>query len=274
MSTTIDQAFITQFDQDLHFAYQQKASKLRDFVRRKTGVSGESVKFQKYGKGTASQKTRHGEITPMNPVHTNVSATLADWYAGDYVDKLDEYKVNIDEKNAILNTGAMALGRKIDDLIVTAAYTSTNIIDQSANQFDLDVLLAGVENLLGSEAIMEGGVTVALNTPQFMQLYKIDEFKRADYRRQAGEIDNPIAGVKRFMDMNFVHLNSLTSATSVSDCLIFDKSSIGLAEAKETETDIDWVGPKAAHFVNSMLSAGACLIDEEGCGILKVKDTP
>lgn len=274
MSTTIDQAFINQYDADLHLAYQQFGSKLRDFVRVKQGVSGQKVYFQKYGKGSASQKTRHGDITPMNATHTNVSVTLEDWYAGDYVDRLDEYKINIDERKAILSTAAGALGRKVDEQLITAAYTTTNIIDQSANLFTLDVLLAGVEALLGNDVFEgpEGMVTVVLKTKQWLALHKIDEFKSADFRKQAGQMDMAISGVKRFMGMNFVHSNLLTTATGVSDCLIFDKRSLGLGEAKGVETDIDWVGPKASHFVNSMMSSGAVLIDINGCGKLKVKD--
>nr|BDT27295.1 phage capsid protein [Bacteriovorax sp. HI3] len=274
MSTTIDQAFIQQYDTDLHLAYQQHGSKLRDFVRKKSGVSGEKVTFQKYGKGEATQKTRHGAITPMNPVHTKVAVTLEDWYAGDYVDKLDEYKVNIDERQAILSTGAGALGRKVDAQLIAAAYTSTNIINQATNTFSLDVLFAGIEAMLGAD-VFEGAdfdVTVVLKTKQWLALHKIDEFKSADYRKQNGQMDMKIAGVKQFMGMNFVHSNLLATATGVSDCIIFDKRSLGLGEAKGTETDIWWNGEKASHFVNSMMSSGAVLVDALGCGILKVKD--
>ena len=274
MSTTIDQAFIQQYDTDLYIAYQQFGSKLRDFVRLKHGVSGQQVTFQKYGKGAASQKTRHGDITPMNAVHSNAKVTLEDWYAGDYVDKLDEYKINIDEKKAILTTGAGALGRKTDELIIAAAYTSANIIDQSANTFSLDVLFAGIENMLGADVFdgPEHQVSVILKTKQWLALHKIEEFKNADYRKNNGQMDMKISGVKQFMGLNFIHSNLLTTATGVSDCLVFDKRALGLGEAKGIETDIDWEGKKAAHFVNSMMSSGAVLIDQIGCGVLKVKD--
>ena len=115
-------------------------------------------------------------------------------------------------------------------------------------------------------------VNVVLRTPQWMKLYTLEEFKSADYRKNNGQMDQKIAGVKQFMGMNFIHSNQLDSNAGVSDCLIFDKRAIGLGEAKGTETDIWWNGEKAAHFVNSMMSSGACLIDELGCGILKVKD--
>jgi hypothetical protein len=53
----------------------------------------------------------------MNLDHQPVTCTLADYYAGDYVDKLDELKTNIDERGVIAQSGANALGRKSDDLI-------------------------------------------------------------------------------------------------------------------------------------------------------------
>lgn len=281
MATSIDQSFITQFDSDLHMAYQQFGSKLHDFVRVKTGVKGASVTFQKYGNGTAVSKTRHGDIAPMNPIHSTAVATLTDWYAGDYVDKLDEYKFNVDERKAILMTGAAALGRKVDDLIITAANTTTNLIDQSANVFTLDSLMAGISNLLGNEVFdgPENQVTVVLGVSQWTKLLTLKEFASSDYRRQAGMFgDQKLSGVKQFLGMNFILSTRLSPATIATvagagtDCLIFDKKAIGLGEAKGTETDIDWVGPKASHFVNSMLSAGVCLIDPIGVGKLRLKN--
>ena len=64
----------------------------KNLVRVVNGVSGESVKFQKVAKGSATTKARHAEVVAMNIVHTNVTATLSDFYASDYVDKLDELK--------------------------------------------------------------------------------------------------------------------------------------------------------------------------------------
>lgn len=285
MPNTIDASFITQYDTDLHMAYQQYGSKLHDFVRVKNGVKGSTVTFQKYGTGTAVSKTRNGDITPMNPAHTTAIATLTDWYAGEYVDKLDEYKNNIDERKAILMTGAGALGRKCDDLIIAAANTTTNLIDRSTLVFSLDTLMAGIENLLGNEVFdgPEGQVTVVLGLNQWTKLLTLKEFASSDYRRAAGMFgDQKVNGVKQFLGMNFVMSNRLakagnpatgtTASTETTDCLIFDKKAIGLGEAKGTETDIDWVGPKAAHWVNSMLSAGACLIDPIGVGKLRLKN--
>jgi hypothetical protein len=59
MSTTIDQAFIKQFEREVHDAYQRQGSKLRNTVRTINKVKGSSAVFQKVGKGTASTKSTH-----------------------------------------------------------------------------------------------------------------------------------------------------------------------------------------------------------------------
>ena len=110
MANTIDQAFIKQFETDVHLAYQRMGSKLRNTIRS-TNVSGNVARFQKIGTGTASTKSRNGNVTPMELAHTNVEVTMADFYAAEYIDKLDELKTNINERQAIAESAAAALGR-------------------------------------------------------------------------------------------------------------------------------------------------------------------
>jgi hypothetical protein len=46
LSTSIDQAFIKQFEEEVHQAYQRMGSKLRNTVRVKNSVRGSSTVFQ------------------------------------------------------------------------------------------------------------------------------------------------------------------------------------------------------------------------------------
>ena len=96
MSISVDQVFIKQFEADVHLAYQQMGTKLRSTIRSKTGVVGTSTTFQKVGRGIASTKSRHGIVPVMNLNHTPVECTLQDYYAGDWIDALDELKTNVD----------------------------------------------------------------------------------------------------------------------------------------------------------------------------------
>ena len=54
--------------------------------------------------------------------------------------------------------------------------------------------------------------------------------------------------------------NAVTTAT----CFLFHKSAIGFASGADVTTDITWHGDHAAHFINSMMSQGAGLIDDDG----------
>ena len=95
MATSITNSFITQYERDVHDVFQREGSVLKPTVRFKSDVVGSVATFQKIGTGTATTKARHGTITPMNQTHTAISTTLADFYAGDWVDKLDEAKINL-----------------------------------------------------------------------------------------------------------------------------------------------------------------------------------
>ena len=92
MSTDVSDAFVAKYLAEFHEAYQQMGSKLRNCVRLKTGIIGSTAIFQTGGKGSAGLKTRHGNVPLMNATHATATATLADYYAADYVDKLDELK--------------------------------------------------------------------------------------------------------------------------------------------------------------------------------------
>ena len=119
MSLSVDQVFIKQFEADVHLAYQQMGTKLRSTIRSKSGVVGSSTTFQKVGKGIASTKSRHGIVPVMNLNHTPVECVLQDYYAGDWIDALDELKTNVDERRVVASAGAYALGRKTDEATAT-----------------------------------------------------------------------------------------------------------------------------------------------------------
>jgi hypothetical protein len=116
MSTTVETSFSRHFQIEVHLAYQRMGSKLRNTVRTKNDIKGSSTTFQKVGKGTASTKARHGKVPVMNIDHTPVEIALQDYYAGDWVDALDEIKMAHDERSVVTNAGAYALGRKTGGL--------------------------------------------------------------------------------------------------------------------------------------------------------------
>jgi hypothetical protein len=267
MSTTIDQAFITQYEDEVHNAYQQIGSKLRNVVRLKTNIKGSIVQFPIYGKGLAQQKSRHGDIPVMNAAHTNASATMEDWYGADYIDDLDEIKTNIDERSAATNAGANALGRKIDSLIIAAArlnLDSGQKIAVSTTGLVKVKILEAFEILNNADVPDDGQRVAVIGAHQWNELLNLTEFKSADY---VGSSDLPwLSGTqaKRWMNTLWLMSSQLPLESTTRYVLLFHKSAIGLGEGKSVTTTIERVAQKDSWLASSKLSAGAKRIDDEG----------
>ena len=58
MSTSVNTAFVTQWNDEVRQAYQQKGSKLRDAFRVFTGVTGYTYKFHKLGAAGTGTNSR------------------------------------------------------------------------------------------------------------------------------------------------------------------------------------------------------------------------
>src|SRR5690606_41494331 len=101
MSTSIEQAFVKHFQADVHMAYQRMGSKLRSTIRSKNNIRGASTVFQKVGQGTASTKSRHGQIPVMNLNREPVECHLADYYAGHWTHQPGALKPKPAQRDAI-----------------------------------------------------------------------------------------------------------------------------------------------------------------------------
>jgi hypothetical protein len=281
LSTTIDQAFVVQYEKDVHHIFQLEGGMLRPSVRMKTNVNGSSTTFQKIAKGVATTKARHGTITPMNQTHTAISCSLSDFYAGDWVDKLDEAKINIDERMAIAKGGAWALGRKVDNQIITVLDTTTEstiTITVTSKAAILASLLELCEALDDNDVPNDGGRYGLLTPRAWSQAMTVQEFNRASYVGANGMSFTEGAPLsQKWKAWNGVlwkvHTDLPGKGTSTAKVFAYHKNAVGYAtgahagnaaENEAVSADITWHGDRASHFVNHMMSGGACLIDTTG----------
>jgi hypothetical protein len=258
MANTIDVAFIKQFESEVHMAYQRMGSKLRNTVRTVGNVAGSTVRFQKIGTGSASTKSRNGDITAMELTHTQVEATMADHYAAEYIDKLDELKTNIDERQAVAQSAAAALGRKTDEILYTAmdaGANSTQIHDTSSALEKADLL--SLFETFGSANIPEdGGRFLAMHPKGYADL----SFPSSDF---VGEQNLPYAGgmtMKEFLGFKIFSTSAITAGKNMA----YHTSAVGLGINSDVQTEINYVPQKAAHLATSMMSMGATVIDDNG----------
>lgn len=262
MANTIDTAFIKQFESEVHIAYQRMGSKLRGTVRTAGNVAGNIVRFQKIGTGSASTKSRNGNITPMELTHTTVEATMTDHYAAEFIDKLDELKTNIDERQAVATSAAAALGRKTDELLYTAmdaGANSTQIHDTSSALAKADLL--SLFETFGSANIPEDGNRyLAMHPKGYADLFLINEFASSDF---VGEQNLPFAGgmtMKEFLGFKIFSTSAITAGKNMA----YHTSAVGLGVNADVSTEVNYVPEKASHLATSMMSMGAVVIDDNG----------
>lgn len=118
--STVDVAFTNQYSANVYQLCQQRGSKMRNRVRNETVTSAQYRYFDRLGEAEAQDITsRHGN-TPLNEIaHTRRRLLPVDTNTATLMDKQDELKTLISPTSSYAQSQAMALGRKIDDRIIT-----------------------------------------------------------------------------------------------------------------------------------------------------------
>lgn len=282
MSTSIDTSFITSYEARVKEVFQRQGSQLKESVRVRDGVVGSTASFNKIGKGIATTKARHGTITPMNQSHTAPTCTLADFYAGDWVDKLDLAKTNVNERDLVAGGGAKALGRKCDDQIVTVFDTTTQTaiaLDVTSIATVRSHLVEAAEALWANDVDNDGEVYGLLTSRMWSQAMMLKEFASADYVGASGMAytEGPAIGKNKWKDWMGIkwkmHTGLPGHGGASAKGFIYHKQAVAYAIAESAgniagndavAADITWHGDRAAHFVNHMMSGQACMIDDTG----------
>lgn len=265
MSDTIDQSFVDQFESDVHLAYQRMGAKLLNTVRRKTNIVGQSTTFQTVGKGTAGTKSRHGQVPIMNLVHAPKKVTLEDHYAGEYIDKLDELKINHDEKMVASTSIAAALGRKSDEIIVTQMDAATTNQTATAGA----VTIGKIEEIFeffGNNDIPDDGQRFLGVSPQgWTDLQGITQFSSTDYVPES-ELPYKGAGMtaKRWNTFFVFMYSGWSKSAAIRTSMAWHKTAVGHASGAEVSLDITWQGKEQANLAVGSLSQGAVVIDDTG----------
>jgi len=271
---SIDVAFTKQFESEVHLAYQRMGSKLLNTVRRKTNVVGKSTTFQKIGKGTAGTKTRGGQVPILNLIHTNVECTLKDRYGGEFIDKLDELKIEHDERGAVTASIAGALGRASDADIVAIGdsfneeTTATGVLTQPK--------VEEAYEFFGDNDVPDDGQRFLAVAPQgWTDLMGLTPFASLDFVPE-GDLPFPRVGfsAKNWFSFNVFAFSGLTlTGGTVRQNLAYHKTAIGHASGQDVQMDITWQGKEQSHLAVGSMSMQACLIDDIGGYRLRSTET-
>ncbi len=269
---TIDQSFVDQFESDVHLDYQRTGAKLLNTFRRKVNVKGQSTTFQKIGKGTAGQKSRHGQVPLNNLSHAPIKCTLADYYSGEYVDNLDELKIEHDERAAVSTSLASAMGRKSDDLGVKELDGASNTWAGAVPTAFGKAQIFEIFEFFGNNDVPDDGKRCLVVNPYCWDLMLTNnEFASSDYVS-----DTPWEGMtaKRWHSFFVMTFTGLTKTGDNTNNLAYHQSAIGHASGQEVQMDMTWQGKEQAWLFVASMSQGAKRIDENGIFKAVIDETP
>jgi hypothetical protein len=260
----INDAFVRQYESEVHAYFQRQGSKLMNTVRMKTGVVGESTTFQTYGQAVATQKTRNGDVAQSNPAHAPIIVTLQDWYVQIPIDKFDELKINHNERQAAVQAGAAALGQKLDEQIITALGETTRFVGTYAAGVTSATLAAAVERYWETDVPEDNESYAVLSNHAWQEFKAVSRVSSADF---VGDLKPWMKGRKAYEWDNIVwmqHTGLPLASTDDRDCYLYHKSAVAVAMGSPIVTDMWWDGRAQATLVTLKMSSGAKLIDERG----------
>jgi len=252
MSTEITTAFVEQYSSNIQMLSQQKGSLLRDKVRVES-VTGKNAFFDQVGSVTASVRTtRHSDTPQSDTPHSRRRVSLVDYEFADLIDDLDKVRMLVDPTSTYALAAAYAMGRAMDDAIITAATGSA----------DTGVAGGTAVALPASQIITEAGTTgmtiaklreakeiidladvdpslprhIIVSPKQITDLLGTTEVTSSDFNTVKALAQGDI---NSFLGFNFIVSNRLAVASQIRDCVAFVSDGIGLAVGKDSTARID-----------------------------------
>ena len=277
MSTQITTAFVQQFSANIQMLSQQKGSLLRNAVDSES-VNGEKAFFDQVGAAAAVLRTsRHADTPLVETPHSRRMVTMADYEYADLIDDQDKVRLLADPTSTYSQAAAAAMGRAMDDVIITAALgTATTGKDGSTST----TLPAGqkiahgsagltIAKLLSAKEILDANSVdpsitrhIIVSPKQISDLLNNTTVTSSDFNTvkalATGDLNS-------FVGFNFIVSNRLnTDSNSDRQVIAFASDGIKLAIGKEPSARIDERADKSySTQVYYCQSIGATRMEEE-----------
>ena len=276
MSIEVTTAFVQQYSANVQMLSQQKGSLLRDAVRTES-MTGKNAFFDQVGKATAQKRTtRHADTPQIDTPHARRRVTLVDYEYADLIDEQDKVKMLIDPTSAYAQAAAFALGRAMDDEIISAALgtaftgetgsTSTALPagQQIANGgTDLTVAKLRTAKKTLDLASVDPSIPryIAVGPDQIEALLGDTNVTSSDFNTVKALVQGE---VNQFMGFNFITSNRLSKVGNIRSCFAWAEDGLALAIGKDVMARIDERSDKGyATQVYYCMSIGSTRMEEE-----------
>jgi hypothetical protein len=278
MSTQITTAFVNQFSANIQMLSQQMGSLLRNAVDVET-VTGEKAFFDQVGSAAAVQRTsRHADTPLIDTPHSRRMVTMSDYEYADLIDDQDKVRLLVDPTSTYSRAAAAAMGRAMDDVIISAALGtaltgkdggSSTAFDTSNNQIAAGATGLTLAKLIQAKEILDAGDVdpsipryIAVSPKQISNLLNSTTVTSSDFNTvkalAMGEINS-------FVGFNFIVTNRLgVDGSAARRVIAFAMDGIKLAIGREPTARIDERADKSyATQIYYAMTLGATRMEEK-----------
>lgn len=276
MSTEVTTAFVQQYSANVQMLSQQMGSRLRDAVRVEN-MTGKNAFFDQVGKATAQKRTtRHADTPQIDTPHARRRVSLVDFEYADLIDDQDKVRMLIDPTSAYAQAAAAAMGRAMDDEIITAALgtaftgetgsTSTALpAGQQIADGSADMSLAKLREAkkILDLADVDPSIPryIACGPDQIEALLADTNVTSSDFNTVKALVQGE---VNQFMGFNFIVSNRLSKSGDIRSCFAWAEDGLALAVGRDVMARIDERSDKGyATQVYYCMSIGSTRMEEE-----------
>ena len=268
MSLTLTNVQQTEFDAMVKAQYRSRGFILRDTVMTRTDVIGRFVQFRKMNYVTANEAGFQDTIPLQDPTFAAFTATLTKYAAGCGVDEIQDLTVNFDSKQELAMLVAMAVGRRSDQIIITAlvAGPGTTIANGGTN-----LSYAKFRNVV--QVFEENAVPIserffAMSGNNLRALLAADQvisrfYTSNDAVAQGTLMNRDVMGMNIRVIPTMIE-GGLPISSNIRKTFAWHKMSMGMGIGQDLRTEINYLPRETTWFVNSLFFAGAVIIDDRG----------
>jgi hypothetical protein len=249
MADNIASVYAVQYGTNISLLLQQKGSKLRQAVQTGSYKGKQSEVVTQYGATSArAVSTRYTPIVPVNTPNNRRWVFPEDYDWADLIDNFDKLRLLADPQSAYSQNGLYAMGRAIDDVIISGIFgtnktgeaggTSTSF-DTSNQQVAVNYAASGnvgltVDKLREARRIlMENEVDLdaepvycAISAEQHDDLLGQIQVTSEDFSPGMPVLQD--GKVTRFLGINFIHTERLPTSSNHRRCPVWVPSGVHL----------------------------------------------
>lgn len=265
MAWTIDTAFVTAFDAQVHHLVAENPDQFRSTVDVKTGIRGKSYNIERLGSLQFTSITTRHQDTPLTPVeHTRRRLTMVDKVASEMIDELDEIKMLISPGSDYAQRMAEAYNRLIARTVLAAAVggstavaadDSTSTVTLPSSQIIVDggtgmtmAKLRTLNRMFDQAAVPRGRRTIAVSPFAIEDLLADPQVTSSDFSSLQALQYGTFPENASWMGLRWIVVSDevadgealiLPLSAGVRQCVAYDKMGVCLHIARDFQTEMD-----------------------------------